>query len=160
MNKKGFTLVELIATLVLLGIVAGITIVSVSGIFKTAKEKSEDVFVDTIRDSIEMFMSSEDSKKLNFIDGLCPSINKSYKSGIKVYKSTVEMSKIISNGSLTQDNFVNPANEGQPCNSVDEINVNIYRDEDFVYYYSVDKRQFGCLINDGVISNLPEGYSC
>ena len=46
MNKKGFTLVELLATIVILGIVVGITMYSVNGGFKSAKEKTENVDTD------------------------------------------------------------------------------------------------------------------
>jgi len=160
MNKKGFTLIELIATLVILGIVVGITIISVSGIFKTAKEKSEGVFISTIKDAIEMYLSSDAKKNLTF-SNTCPSrLNKSYKTGVLVYETKVTMKDVISTGSLTQKDFVNPADEKNICNPVEDIPVTIYRDEDYVYYYSVDKDSFGCLTEDDVISNLPEGYSC
>jgi hypothetical protein len=45
------------------------------------------------------------------------------------------------------------------------IVVTVYRDSDYVYYYSVNKADFNCLKNIGgeyksVISNLPEGFAC
>ena len=45
MNRKGFTLVELLATLVILGIVVGLGIVISGNVFGGAKEKTEGVFI-------------------------------------------------------------------------------------------------------------------
>ena len=64
---------------------------------------------------------------------------------------------------LVESEFVNPANKDVDCN-VNTI-INVYRDEDYVYYYSIDKMELGCLKNIGgsyptVITNLPKGYSC
>ena len=66
MNKKGFTLVELIASLVILGVILSITIVGASNIFSSAKNKTEDVFVDTIRDAMDMYLTSYNVKELDF----------------------------------------------------------------------------------------------
>ena len=65
MNRKGFTLVELLATLVILGIIVGIVIISVSGSLGGAKEKTEEVFVDTIKDAMDVYLDS-DAKELDF----------------------------------------------------------------------------------------------
>ena len=56
MNKKGFTLVELLATLVILAIVMGIVLAS--GIFnlENAKGKTEDVFIDSIKDAMKIYL--------------------------------------------------------------------------------------------------------
>ena len=198
MNRKGFTLVELLATLVILGIVAGITIVSVSGIFKSTKDKSEDVFVDTIKDTMDMYLSS-DAKKLSFdSENICSNtISKThgvvsvykgqfqYKDGEEIKYRDINFGDVINSEfkPITEKDLVNPANEEVDCGSVSDITVNIYRDDDFVYYYSIDKDEFAenggisCLLNDenrekgkdkdgnpiyysSVITNLPEGFEC
>ena len=167
MNKKGFTLVELLAVLVILAIVLGITIVSVSGIFNNAKKKSEDAFVATIKDAMEMYLTSEDAKGLSFSTTCSNVLSKSY-GNRKVYKSTITFANVINSEykPITQADLVNPANKDVACNNASSISVTIYRDEDYVYYYKINRSAFGCLLNaatgdaSSVITNLPEGFSC
>ena len=161
MNRKGFTLIELLATLAILGIVVGITIVSLNGVFGNAKGKTEDVFVGTISDAMEMYLNSTEAKKLNFGITCSNKLNKTY-GKITVYKATTTLYSVINSEykPITQKDLVNPANEDISCNDASNIPINIYRDDDHVYYYSVDKNSFGCLLNSGVISSLPEGFEC
>lgn len=159
MNKKGFTLVELLATLVVLGIIMSIVLVSVNGGFGEAKEKTEDIFIDTIKDAMDMYLDS-DAKSLNFNKICSNKINKTYGEVI-VYKATTNFQSVINSRykPITQNDLVNPANK-KTCYGGQFIPVNIYRDEDFVYYYSIDKRLFGCLTQTDMITNLPEGFDC
>lgn len=155
MNKKGFTLVELLATLVILGIIVGITIVSVTSSFRNAKDKTEDVFVNTLEDTLDMYLDS-DARKLSFKETKTCTLNKTHGS-VNVYKSTntLTFNDIINSSysPLVEQDFVNPANEKVTCNS--NVSVEIYRDDDFVYYYRVSRDNFGCLKNGGYITNLP-----
>ena len=155
MNKKGFTLVELLATLVILGIVVGITIVSVTSSFRNAKDKTENVFVGTLEDALDIYLDS-DARKLGFSTTKTCTLNKT-RGSVNVYKSTNALTfKDIINSSyssLVEQDLVNPANEKVACNS--NVSVEIYRDDDYVYYYKVSKDNFGCLKNGGYITNLP-----
>ena len=54
MNEKGFTLVELLATLVILGIVVGITIVGLNINYRETKQKTEEIFVSTLEDALNL----------------------------------------------------------------------------------------------------------
>lgn len=155
MNKKGFTLVELLAALVILGIVVGIVIISIGGIFRNAKDKTEDVFVGTLEDALDMYLDS-DARNLNFSTTETCTLNKTHGS-VKVYKSTdiLTFEHIIysSYSPLVEKDLVNPANEEVECNI--DVGVDIYRDDDYVYYYKVSRDNFGCLKNGGYITNLP-----
>ena len=53
MNKKGFTLVELLAVIIILAIVVGITIPAVMTTTKNAKAKALDTAVETVRTYIQ-----------------------------------------------------------------------------------------------------------
>ena len=155
MNRKGFTLIELIATLLILGVVVALSVYSISNIFKNAKDKTEDVFVGTIKDALDVYLST-DAKELGFQNICSNTLNKSHKTGVKVYWETINISDVINSSMkpIEQHDLVNPANEDIRC--ADDISIWIFRDEDYVYYYSVNKVDFECLLDDdGVISNLP-----
>lgn len=168
MNNKGFTLVELLATLVILSIVIGITIGFFSDGFGNTKEKTEEVFVETLKDALNIYLDS-DAKSLDFSVECSSLLNKSHGS-VRVYKVGTTFEDVINSKyrPINLGDLVNPANEEVECANPSEIVVNIYRDEDFVYYYSVLKSEFNnsngdvFFLNDsdGVISNLPEGYVC
>lgn len=157
MNKKGFTLVELLATLVILGIVIGITILGVNSSFRNAKDKTENVFVGTLEDALDIYLDS-DARKLSFSTTKTCTLNKTH-GKVNVYKSDNDIPLTfddIINSSyspLVEQDLVNPANEEVKCNS--NVVVNIYRDDDYVYYYKVSRDDFGCLKNGGYITNLP-----
>jgi len=53
-KNKGFTLIELIATIVVLGIVASIGSYAISEIIKSSKEKNYDLLVENIESAAEM----------------------------------------------------------------------------------------------------------
>lgn len=170
MNNKGFTLIELLATLVVFAIVVGICVGAVNFNFGKAKEKTEEVFVDTLRDAVDMYLSSEFGN-LNVTSDCVYEINKRYKSDVKVFRVTkggasIKFSNVINSNykPLTESEFVNPANEEYGICNLNAV-INVYRDEDYVYYYSINKTGLGCLKNTGgeyspVITNLPEVNSC
>lgn len=154
MNRRGFTLVELLATLVILGIVASIVLISVNGGFNNAKDKTEDVFVKTVKDAMDIYLDS-DAKKLNFSEVAVCTLNKTHGKS-KVYKSSdnITLNSVINSEfhPISEDDLVNPVNSSK-CNK--NTVVNIYRDDDYVYYYEIDG-DMGCLINTNSISILPE----
>ena len=166
MNNKGFTLVELMAVLVLLSIVVGITLGVFNFNFSDTKKKTEEAFVETIKDSLDVYLTSSEAKRLSF-DMECSNVLKKTHGDVKIYKIETTFRSVIDSEyhPITQKDLVNPADKDKTCANADSIAITIYRDEDFVYYYSVLKSEFDCLNNIGgeyksVISNLPEGFSC
>lgn len=159
MNRRGFTLVELLATLVILSIVVGITIVFMNNSFKEAKDKTENLFVKTLSDGISVYLDDSELKKSEFVDTGCY-VNKT-RGGrrVKLYGVNKTMEDVINSTykPLSQSDLVNPSNEDVSCGLAKDIGLTIYRDEDFVYYYKIDRKMIGCLNNqEGYISNLPE----
>lgn len=160
MNKKGFTLVELLATLVILGIVVSLTIVGMNINLNNTKKKTEEVFIGTIKDALKMYLDS-DARTLEYNSSstsVC-TIDKALKDNVKVYKtsSVVTLDTIINSkySPLLNEDLVNPNNEAN-CNI--NASVDIYRDEDYVYYYKMKKGNLNCLTIDldGYITNLPD----
>lgn len=159
MNKKGFTLVELLATVVILSIVVGFTIMATNGGFGKAKKKTEDIFIKTIEDALNIYIDS-DAKKLSFYSGdsYAAEINKRFGKSRIYYMdngSTLKFNAVINSDltPLTESDMVNPANEKE-C----KINgyLKIFRDEEYIYYYYINKSEFDCFTdNAGSITNLP-----
>lgn len=170
MNKKGFTVVELLATMVILGILISIAVISVNININKTKEKTEDVFIDTIRDAMSVYLSSPE-KSLSFDTTPCGTMTKSTTGSVNVYKTTKKFSDVISGyHQLEQSDLVNPK-DNSPCTAASSIDVMIYRDDDYVYYYQIMKRNlpiplgiitgFNCFgtgdVNES-INNFPSGF--
>lgn len=175
-NKKGFTLVELLVTLIILGMVVGLALNTLNFNINKAGEKTEEVFVDTLKDAMDMYittqLSSLNSGSLKVFSACSNLINKTH-GEVLVHEirnddgSYITFNQIIgnsNNNALTVNEFVNPANEGKDdskfkCNL--NAQIKLYRDDDFVYYYYVKKSDLGCLNNisgeySDVITNLPK----
>ena len=156
MNRRGFTLIELLATLVVLGIITGIVLVSSTSLFKDKKSDTEDVFVDTLKDAIKIYIDELGGVELNG----CPvcTIKKSiHPNEVGIYEVKIITFEDITNSKykpLTEKDMINPANNVK-CNIKAEIHI--YADSDFAYYYKFTGSELGCLSkNTGVISNLPD----
>ena len=158
MNRKGFTLIELLATIVVLGIIMGIVFITTGDTFDNTKNKTEDAFISTIKDSLDMYLDSSDAKKEKFNSSSICEIHKTH-GMVKVYKNANKLTfqKVIDSEykPISKDDLVNPANKDIKCSTNAEINI--YRDEDYVYYYKVNPSGFGCLTKGETITNLPSG---
>ena len=55
MNNKGFTLVELIATIVILALVMGIASYAITGLITSSKQKNYDLLVTSVKDAAESY---------------------------------------------------------------------------------------------------------
>ena len=158
MNRRGFTLIELLATLAVLGIIMGIVLVSSTSLFKDKKSDTEDVFVDTLKDAIKIYIDELGGVELNG----CPvcKIKKSiHPNEVGIYEVEKITFKDITNSKykpLTEKDMINPVNKDIECDI--DAEIHIYADSDFAYYYKFTGSDLECLSkNTGVISNLPEG---
>lgn len=147
MNRKGFTMIELLAVIVVLGIVLVITFPNMTDVFKSSKLKSEEAFVERISQSIDSYVTLN-SSNITFEkqDGTA---NKNYGGSghsVNVYKGTITMNTIISSNIITGKDYKNPGNENVECNVNAEIEV--YRDSDYVYCHKIKKDSLGCLTDE------------
>ena len=142
LNNKGFTLVELLAVVVLLAIVMGVTASIGINIYNNSKIKAEALFIEKVNKLIDTYIALEKDSFTEINSG--HKVNKC-DSGIdddncnviyyKVYKSGstwVKFSNIIASGAISKNDFVNPFDKTScDVNSV----IEIYKDADEVYYY-------------------------
>lgn len=147
MNRKGFTMIELLAVIVVLGIVLVITFPNMTDVFKSSKLKSEEAFVERISQSIDSYVTLN-SSDITFEkqDGTA---NKTYGGSdhsVNIYKGTITMNTIISSNIITGKDYKNPGNENVECNVNAEIEV--YRDSDYVYCHKIKKDSLGCLTDE------------
>ena len=152
MNKKGFTMIELLAVIVVLGIVLIITFPNISDIFKGSKLKSEEAFMDRISQSIDSYVTLNSSnitfdKQAGTFEKVLGTKNQT----VDVYKGTITMQDIIREGIITESDYKNPGNENEKCNENAEIEV--YRDSDYVYCHKIKKDSLECLTQDYIDKN-------
>lgn len=156
MRNKGFTLVEVLVTLFVLGVIVSISIVFVNINVEKSYMNSEKIYIDSLRDALKIYIDS-DGKNLDFNDNdfFC-SFQKSLGS-VEIYESTNEItfSNVVNSRfkPLLEEEMVNPGNkDGEQCDI--NTSIRIFRDDDFVYYYYFD---MDCLkYTRDAITNLPE----
>ena len=170
MGRKGFTLVELLATIVIMSLVLGIASYSVIGIINTSKEKSEKIFVDKIGVAIEQYIALEGRKLVkdnnyNYTFNKCKT---SSCNDIKEVEATelfdgseyVKLNVLIEKNFFEDNKLINPVNK-KNCLDGKEPIIRIFRDSDYVYYYYVDLSgdKTSCEISseNAIINTLPDG---
>lgn len=147
MNRKGFTMIELLAVIVVLGIVLVITFPNMTDVFKSSKLKSEEAFVERISQSIDSYVTLN-SSNITFEKqaGTFKKVLGTKEPPVDVYKGTITMNTIIGSNIITGKDYKNPGNENVACNVNAEIEV--YRDSDYVYCHKIKKDSLGCLTDE------------
>ena len=129
MNNKGFTLVELLATVIILSLITGIGIVSYTSYLKNTKSKTEEVFKKNVSDYIDAFVSANTVKLTD--DTLAG--NNVY---IQKYDNhAITFQDIINDNIIIPGNLMNSANK-KTCST--NTNITVYRDNHYVYCYIVE----------------------
>lgn len=146
MNRKGFTMIELLAVIVVLGIVLVITFPNMTDVFKSSKLKSEEAFVERISQSIDSYVTLNSSSIGFFEYGTAEKNYGGSDHTVNIYKETITMNTIISSNIITGKDYKNPGNENVACNKNAEIEV--YRDSDYVYCHKIKKDSLGCLTDE------------
>lgn len=166
MNNKGFTLVELLATIIILSIVMGIATSGVISYINTSKKRSEKIFVDKLENSIDAYLNLN-GRTLETLDSI-PSADfqkckdatcgDSYIATAHQLKS-IHLQDLVTANLVELDKVINPKNKKNCLNNANP-EVVIFKDSDYVYYYYVDLsgNKTSCEISDenSLISTLPK----
>ena len=129
MNKKGFTLVELMAVIVIISIIALVGVTSITGVRKQMDKKLFEEKLNSAISSAEKW--GEDNK-----EELTHNITISVKDGDETVEKTVKGAKLtignlIANGYYESEEAVNPnLYNGYVCNSTDKKDPKGYKDGD------------------------------
>ncbi len=146
MNNKGFTLVELLATIVILGLVMGIASYGVISAINTSKDKSEAAFVKRLCGVIDSYLAlkGEDLEIDN--DNY---VFENEEEGIKF--KDIDLSDLVDSKIVSESDFINPKNK-QSCYDA-SLGIAVYRNNNYVYYYEFD---FSGVCGIGKVSTLPQ----
>lgn len=162
MNRKGFTLIELIAVIVILSFILVITVPNLIDTYKKSKLKSEEMFINQLSKSIESYVSLEGST-LTYEDmgtankTLTKKIynrdtqkyeDKETNLQVEIYKSkeNISVQNIINTKIIEEKDYINPGNKEKKCN-VNNI-IEVYRDSDYVYCFKIKKDDMACLTEE------------
>lgn len=165
MNNKGFTLVEVLAVVVILALVMGIGYSGITSTINSSKNKSETIFVEKLSSAIDEYIDLNGSK-LGETTSVY-SFKKCYLSNCDD-EDAYEVNAVLLNGItindlvveklLNEEDIVNPSNK-KNCLDGKDPSIKIFRDDDYVYYYYVDLSgdNTSCDISDdnGIINTLP-----
>ena len=137
MNKKGFTLVELLATLIVLALVMSLGTYSISSIIENSKEKNYELLISNIKDAAESYYNECRYMKSDIDD-------KSYCYEISENEYQIELKKLVSFGFLkgndeddsTSNKVTNPKTgiDVSKC----EINIKKEKNEKIIVDYDYD----------------------
>ena len=123
MNRKGFTMIELLAVIVVLGIVLVITFPNMTDVFKSSKLKSEEAFVERISQSIDSYVTLNSSSIGFSPDGTAQKNYGGSNHSVNVYKGTITINTIINNNIISEKDYKNPGNENVACNKNTVIQI-------------------------------------
>ena len=129
--KKGFTLVELLGVIIILGVIALITFPIINKSIKSSKEKALEQVINNIEDAAYKYSISNDI-------------------GYQTFYNKIELSTLVNSGIL-KDNIINPVTDEQMQGCVLYKWVEEYKQYEFKY----DENCSVKTIKDVVLSNFP-----
>lgn len=142
LNKKGFTLIELIAVIVILSIILVFVVPNLLDTYKRSKLKTEKAFVDQLAKGIESYITLY-SNEMSFskVDGnfekeITDKRSDKERYDVDVYQADITVQNIIDAKIIEKSEYINPGNKDIECKP-NEDEIEIYRDSDFVYCFKM-----------------------
>ena len=160
-NKKGFTLIELIAVIVILSIILVFVVPNLLDTYKRSKLKTEKAFVDQLSKGIESYITLYSNEMSfskvdgNFVKEITDNRSDKPSYDVDVYKADITVKDIIDKNIIESSEYINPGNRGdntKKCKPETDT-ITVYRDSDFVYCFKMPPMD--CLTDD---FKSEEGY--
>lgn len=146
MNRKGFTLIELIAVIVILGIILVLAAPSIYNVYKTSKLKSEEIFTSRLSQTIDSYIKLN-SDEVGFVsDGTATKEEEGETYSVNISKGTITVQDIIDDELISKEDYLNAGNKEVACSTTAEIEV--YKDSEYVYCHKVKKESLSCLTEE------------
>lgn len=146
MNRKGFTLIELIAVIVILGIILVVSAPSILSAYKESKLKSEEIFVERLSQSIDSYIKLNSDEFFFDSDGTANKEEEGSTYQVTIWKASIPVQNVIDDELISEEDYVNPGNKKTKCTVNAEIEA--YKDSDYVYCHKIKKDSLGCLTNE------------
>ena len=146
MNKKGFTIIELLAVIVIMSIVLVIAIPNSIQAYKKTKLKSEQTFVERISQVVDSYVTLNTDSILFSSIGEEKTKNEGDDRVVTVYRETISFQQLIDEKLIQTKDYINPNNKNVQCSSNAEIEI--YKDSDFVYCHRIKALSLGCLTDE------------
>lgn len=169
MNNKGFSLIELLAVVAILGVVGGIATMGILSTIDKSNNKSEKIFVEQVSRAIDDYLdlnkiTNPTGETYTFIKCENSECSSSYEASAtqvkKVDGTSVYLKDLVTSGTIEQEKLLNPSNKKNCLESGNGPEIKVYKDSDYVYYYYVDLSgdNTTCEISleNGIINTLPD----
>ena len=163
-DKRGFTIIELLAVIIVLGIIVGIVILMMNGSSDKSKKKAEEVFTETLKDAVSIYLDSERSKLSSGTWKSACNVNGHDFDKLDGNKSFDDVIR-SSYAPISESDIINPINKDNICNISDD-NISIYKDDmqNQYYFFTLNCLEYSCygtnlpqeFLNDSNCINLPQ----
>jgi len=121
MKQKGFTLIELVMVILVLGIIALITVPTVNSVIKDSKEKAYNSQIKMIEDTAKTYMSKHSLE-------LPKQVNNS--------STCISIEKLKKDGLLSNDDIINPKDNDETFDGAVKV---LWNGSKYDYKYSESK---------------------
>ena len=162
MNRHGFTLVEMLATIVILSIVLGIASYGIINVIKSSQKKSEKIFVERVGGLVDDYVgldlkldqgiticltgdSCEDTDNKFVFMGINDEIEITDETDKKIRPLTIL--DLVKERLVNEKDLINPKNKKLCFDEEHNPNIEIYKDSNEVFYYYIDFSNNNCDID-------------